>query len=68
MCQATVYLNDAEFMHDVINIQLTPEGLCLTTFFEAPKVVRATIREIDLLKHRVWLDAVAGAKAEGEER
>ncbi len=67
MCQATVYLNDEMLMQDVINIQPTPEGLSLATFFEAPKIVRATIREIDLLRHRVWLEAIAESNPEGDE-
>ena len=64
MCQATVYLDGEELMKDVTNIQPTPEGLRLATFFEAPQVVRAKIREIDLLKHRVWLDSISELKAE----
>jgi predicted RNA-binding protein len=67
MCQATVYLNDEEFMQDVINIQPMPEGLRLATFFEAPKIVRATVCEIDFLKHRVWLEAIAEPGPEGDE-
>lgn len=56
MCQAVVYLNDKEIMRDVIRIEPLPEGVRLTTFLEAPRVVPASIREIDLLKHRVMLE------------
>ena len=56
MCQAVVYLNDDEIMHDVIRVELLPGGVRLTTFFEPPRIVPAVIREIDLLKHRVVLD------------
>ena len=61
MCQATVYLNGEKLMEDVTSIQPTLEGLRLTTFFEAPKVVQAQIKEIDLLKHRVWLETESEA-------
>ena len=58
MCQATVYLNEEELMHDVLRVELLPnQQIRLTTFFEAPRVVSAVIREIDLLKHRVMLES-----------
>ena len=56
MCQAAVYLNEKEIMRDVVRIELLPEGVRLTTFLEPPRIVPATIREIDLLKHRVMLE------------
>ena len=67
MCQATVFLNGEKLMEDVTYIQLTPDGIQLSTFFEAPQVVRAKIREIDLLKHRVWLDTVPNSDKEGDK-
>lgn len=59
MCQAVVYLEEKEIMRDVLRVELLPEGVRLTTFFEPPRLVRATIREIDLLKHRVLLEPLA---------
>lgn len=56
MCQAVVYLNEKEIMRDVLRVESLPEGIRLTTYFEPPRVVSATIREIDLLKHRVLLE------------
>lgn len=56
MCQATVYLGEEEIMQDVLKVQLVPEGVRLITLFEAPRVLPATIREIDLIKHRVLLE------------
>jgi predicted RNA-binding protein len=56
MCQAVVYLNEKEIMRDVLRVESVPEGVRLTTFFDPPRVVPATIREIDLLKHRVRLE------------
>ena len=67
MCQATVYLNDEKLMEDVTRIQLTPKGIRLSTFFESPKTVRATLREVDLLKHRVWLETLRDSDAEEDE-
>lgn len=56
MCQAVVYLNGKEIMRDVLRVESLPAGVRLTTFFEPPRLVPATIREIDLLKHRVLLE------------
>ncbi len=59
MCQAVVYLAEQEIMRDVLRVEVMPEGVRLTTFFEPPRLVRAAIREIDLLKHRVLLEPLA---------
>ncbi len=56
MCQAVVYLNKEEIMRDVVRVEVRPEGVRLKTFFEPSRLVPATIREIDLLKHRVMLE------------
>lgn len=56
MCQAVVYLNKEEIMHDVVRVEPAPGGVRLTTFFEPPRMVPAVIREIDMLKHRVLLE------------
>jgi predicted RNA-binding protein len=58
MCQATVYLNDEEIMQDVLKIEILPQGVRLIKLFEAPRVLPAAIREIDLIKHRVILQAL----------
>jgi predicted RNA-binding protein len=65
MCQATVYLNNEEIMHDVLRVELLPDQrVRLTTFFEPPRVIPAVIREIDLLKHRVLLESPAELEEE----
>jgi predicted RNA-binding protein len=64
MCQATVYLNDEKLMEDVIYIHLTPGQVRLSTLFEPPRTVQASLREIDLLKHRVWLETVSETREE----
>ena len=57
MCQAKVFLvqdgREEEIMHDVVGIEIRPEGILLKSFFEEPKLVAGEIYEIDFLKHRV---------------
>ncbi len=55
MCEATVYLEDKLILHDVMKIQVLPEGVRLTSMLESPLVMSATIREVDLTHHRVLL-------------
>ena len=58
MCEATVCLNGEEIMKDVLLVEPTPDGVMLVTLFEPPRVVRAIIRKIDLMKHRVILESL----------
>jgi predicted RNA-binding protein len=58
MCQATIYLDGKEIMQDVTMVEILPEGVRLSAFFETPLVVPAVIRQIDLLKHRVILESI----------
>ncbi len=55
MCQATVYLDGAKILEDVIQVKPTDDGVELTPLFEESQTVNAEIREIDLLKHIVHL-------------
>ena len=55
MCQATVYLDDERVMQDVIWLEPTEDGYSMRTFFGEPVQVRAKLKGIDLLKHRVLL-------------
>jgi len=57
VCQATVYLKDRKVMEDVISVEVVGDDVRLTTFLDEPRLVRARIRYIDLLKHRVLLEA-----------
>lgn len=66
MCQATVYLDDKEIMQDVVRVESLPEGVRLITFFEPPRLIPATIRQIDLLKHRVILEPLLEKETEHE--
>ena len=66
MCQARVYLDGEEIMKDVLLVEPVPEGIRLVAFFEAPRVVPAIIRKIDLIKHKVILESL-GALEVGDE-
>ena len=55
MCQATVFLDGAKILEDVIQVRPTNDGVELTPLFEESQTVNAVIREIDLLKHTVHL-------------
>ena len=58
MCQATIYLDGEKIMEDVTLVEILPEGVRLTVFFEPPRIIPAVIRQIDLLKHRVILESI----------
>jgi len=57
MCQATVYLDGDVIMEEVIQVNPTAGGIELRSFFGEPRTVPARIREIDLIKHRVFLES-----------
>ncbi len=56
MCQATVYLLDDEIMTDVMKVEVVAGGVRLSSMFEASRLVAATIRDIDLMRHVVLLE------------
>ena len=58
MCQATVFLDGDKILEDVVEVRPTERGVELSTLFEEPRVVKASIRDIDLLKHTVHLDSL----------
>ncbi len=64
MCQATVYLNGEEIMRDVLLVENIPEGVRLSALFEPARVVPATLRRMDLNKHRVILESLEVGKQE----
>lgn len=74
MCQATVYLDDQEIMSDVMLVEPLPEGIRLIALFEPVQIVPAEIRQIDLIKHRIFLVSLKGdevhertTEAEGDD-
>jgi predicted RNA-binding protein len=58
MCQATVYLNGEVIMQDVSLVEPVPEGVRLIALFEPVRIIPASIRQIDLIKHRVILESL----------
>ena len=58
MCQIAVYLDDEKIMDDVMLVEPVPEGIRLIKLFEAERVIPATIRQLDLMRNRVFLDTV----------
>ena len=58
MCQATVFLDGDKILEDVIEVRPTEQGVELSTLFEEPRTVKASIRDIDLLKHTVHLESL----------
>lgn len=68
MCQATIHLDGKEIMRDVTLVEPVPEGIRLKAFFEAPIVVPAVIRQIDLLKHCVILESIHTGEKTRESR
>ena len=68
MCQITAYLNDEKIMENVMFVEPTPNGIVLSTMFEQPLEVSATIQKIDLLKNVLYLENISkeGEKNGGE--
>lgn len=58
MCQATVYLGDKEIAREITGLEVTDEGVRLTSFFDDPQVVPGRILHVDFLKHRVQLESL----------
>jgi predicted RNA-binding protein len=56
MCQAAVYLDGEKIMEDVLVVEPVSEGVRLVKLFEPARLVKATIRKIDLMKHKVMLE------------
>lgn len=56
MCQATVYLNGEKIMEDVLIVEPVAEGIRLIKLFEPTQLVQASIRKIDLMKHKIILE------------
>ena len=58
MCQVAVYLDDEKIMDNVMLVESLPEGIRLVKMFEPPRVVRAVIRQIDLMKNKLILETI----------
>lgn len=60
MCQASVYLDKKEIMRDVMLVEPLTEGIRLVALFEPVQVIQARIRQIDLMKHQIFLESLEG--------
>ena len=58
MCQVAVYLDNKKIMDDVMLVEPIPEGIRLVKLFEPPRVIPAIIRQVDLMKNKVFLESV----------
>ena len=64
MCQSTIFLlkgnREEEILRDAILVEPVAEGVKVQGLFEAPRIIHATIKTIDLLKHRIVLEEKEG--------
>lgn len=65
MCQVAVYLDDEKIMESVLLVEPVPEGVRLIKLFEPPLVVPAVIRQVDLMKNKLFLASI-GQQPAGE--
>ena len=60
MCQSSVYIEkdgqEQEVLRDAILVEPVEDGVKIQAMFEAPRFVKARIKRIDLLKHKIILE------------
>ncbi len=66
MCQVAVYLDEEKIMDDVMLVEPIPEGVRLVKLFEPPMMVTAVIRQIDLMKNKLYLESIPEQSASAE--
>jgi predicted RNA-binding protein len=66
MCQVAVYLDDEKIMEAVRLVEPLPDGIRLIKMFEEPLVVPASIRQIDLMKNKIFLESIEANEAKHE--
>lgn len=63
MCQSTVFLRkegkEEEILKDATLVEPCEGGVRIQGFLDVPKVVKARIATIDLMKHRIVLEALS---------
>ena len=63
MCQSSVYLEkdgkEQEILKDAVLVEPVDEGVKIQALFESPRVIKARIKKIDLMKHRVILEEMS---------
>ena len=57
MCQVAVFLDDEKIMEAVRLVEPLPDGIQLIKMFEEPLIVSASIRQIDLMKNKIFLES-----------
>jgi predicted RNA-binding protein len=61
MCEATVYVERngqrERVLKGVIKVEITDQGIVLTSLVQPPQMIQGAIRQVDLLKHSVTLTA-----------
>ena len=57
MCQVAVFLDDEKIMEAVRLVEPLPDGIRLIKMFEEPLIVSASIRQIDLMKNKIFLES-----------
>jgi predicted RNA-binding protein len=66
MCQATVYLDGKKIMEDVLVVEPIEDGIQLVKLFEPIQLVQASIRKIDLMKHKIFLETAEESGKDNE--
>lgn len=66
MCQLTAYLDGEKIMNDIMLVEPIPEGVRLIKMFEVPRVIPATIRQVDLMKNKLILEKIAMEETKNE--
>ena len=60
MCQSSIYIEkdgqEKEIMRDAILVEPVENGVKVQAMFESPRIVKARIKRIDLLKHKILLE------------
>ena len=66
MCQVAVYLDEEKIMDSVMLVEPSTEGVRLVNMFEPPRVVAAVIRQIDLMRNKLYLVKMEQGEVEHE--
>jgi len=67
MCQIAVFLDDEKIMDDVMLVEPVPQGIRLIKLFESEHVIPATIRQVDLMRNKVFLDSMEQGNQQDEK-
>lgn len=63
MCQVAVYLDEKKIMDSVMLVEPIPDGVRLVKLFEPPQVFQAVIRQVDLMKNKLFLESIKKSSA-----